>query len=230
MPSQAQLRETFLKQRLQRLADEQKKFSEQACTHLLHSTIWNNSQYIACYWAVNGELSIHPLLTNNPNAIIPDNLITSTLSGAKKNNASTKTLYLPTLIPTPLEREGRVRGNKKTETFSTLALHFLPFSSSTVLQKNKYGIPEPHYKSTHEKPIAELDLILLPLIAFDSQGHRIGMGAGYYDRTLENIMELRKRPKLLGCAFSDQETNQIEPNPWDIPLDGVVTENGVRYF
>lgn len=76
-------------------------------------------------------------------------------------------------------------------------------------------------------PRAEPDIILMPLLGFDKAGTRLGYGGGYYDRTLAF---LRKRPMLVGLAFSAQALDHIPREPHDIPLDAVVTENGVEFF
>jgi 5-formyltetrahydrofolate cyclo-ligase len=74
----------------------------------------------------------------------------------------------------------------------------------------------------------ELELVLTPLVAFDSDGERIGMGGGYYDRTFSFLRGRRQllKPKLVGLAFACQQVPKITPNPWDIRLYCVITEAG----
>jgi 5-formyltetrahydrofolate cyclo-ligase len=76
-------------------------------------------------------------------------------------------------------------------------------------------------------PQVEPDVIVMPLLGFDSRGTRLGYGGGYYDRTLA---KLSKRPRLIGLAFSAQELAEIPHEPHDIPLDAIVTEKGARNF
>jgi 5-formyltetrahydrofolate cyclo-ligase len=76
-------------------------------------------------------------------------------------------------------------------------------------------------------PHAEPDLVLMPLLGFDKAGTRLGYGGGYYDRTL---MGLSKRPRLIGFAFAAQQFEHIPREPHDVPLDAVVTENGITHF
>lgn len=76
-------------------------------------------------------------------------------------------------------------------------------------------------------PRAAPDLILMPLLGFDRAGTRLGYGGGYYDRTLAGM---RKRPMLVGLAFSAQAFDHIPREAHDIPLDAVVTETGVEFF
>lgn len=76
-------------------------------------------------------------------------------------------------------------------------------------------------------PLVEPDVIIMPLLGFDSRGTRLGYGGGYYDRTLER---LKKRPRLVGIAFAAQEFDSIPHEPHDMPLDVIVTEQGARSF
>jgi 5-formyltetrahydrofolate cyclo-ligase len=76
-------------------------------------------------------------------------------------------------------------------------------------------------------PRAVPDLILVPLLGFDGKGTRLGYGGGYYDRT---IAALEKKPLLVGLAFSAQEFDEIPREAHDVPLDAVITEEGVRFF
>jgi 5-formyltetrahydrofolate cyclo-ligase len=76
-------------------------------------------------------------------------------------------------------------------------------------------------------PRAEPDIVLMPLLGFDSAGTRLGYGGGYYDRTLASMI---KKPLLIGLAYSAQELAHIPREDHDVPLDAVVTELGVRFF
>ncbi|HID49286.1 MAG TPA: 5-formyltetrahydrofolate cyclo-ligase [Chromatiales bacterium] len=110
-------------------------------------------------------------------------------------------------------------------------LWFLPYAPHTPLQLNRFGIPEPlhHPGERRFKPHA-LDLVLLPLVAFDSHGHRLGMGGGYYDRTLAFLTHRRiwSKPRLLGTAYQFQQQASLPVHPWDVPLDGIATEQGIN--
>jgi 5-formyltetrahydrofolate cyclo-ligase len=76
-------------------------------------------------------------------------------------------------------------------------------------------------------PRVEPDVILMPLLGFDKRGTRLGYGGGYYDRTLGT---LSKRPRLVGIAFAIQELPEIPREAHDVPLDVIVTEDGVHSF
>ncbi|MDO7653149.1 MAG: 5-formyltetrahydrofolate cyclo-ligase, partial [Porticoccus sp.] len=81
-------------------------------------------------------------------------------------------------------------------------------------------------KSANIVPPLGLDLILLPLVAFDHRGNRLGMGGGFYDRTLARQKNFTR---LIGLAQSCQETDSIAHQPWDITLHAIVTEKTVIY-
>ena len=76
-------------------------------------------------------------------------------------------------------------------------------------------------------PLADPDIIIMPLLGFDKHGTRLGYGGGYYDRT---IAGLKKRPRLIGLAFASQELEHIPRDTHDVPLEAVVTEAGFRHF
>lgn len=97
------------------------------------------------------------------------------------------------------------------------------------LRPNRFGIPEPVRRRRHIQPVHALDLMLLPLVGFDAQCNRLGMGAGFYDRSLASLRRRRhwRRPLLIGIAHECQRVDQLTPQPWDVPLDAVVTEAGV---
>jgi 5-formyltetrahydrofolate cyclo-ligase len=99
------------------------------------------------------------------------------------------------------------------------------------LKQNRYKIPEPHISNDRIFPADKLDVVLMPLVAFDKQGGRLGMGKGYYDRTFAFLCEkVLSKPFLLGLAYAFQCVEAIDVEPWDVPLFGVVTEEGFRGF
>lgn len=74
------------------------------------------------------------------------------------------------------------------------------------------------------------DLMLVPLAAFDARGHRIGYGAGYYDRAIARLTALGRTPRLVGIAFDCQEVPQVPDEPHDMALPEILTESGLRSF
>jgi len=106
------------------------------------------------------------------------------------------------------------------------SLWFCRYQPGDRLIPNRFGIHEPnHHKYPPVKPWG-LDLILMPLVAFDSDCNRLGMGGGYYDRTL-GFLQTRNRwqsPCLIGVAHECQKVDGLPIQSWDIPLQGVITE------
>ena len=110
-------------------------------------------------------------------------------------------------------------------------LHFLPYAPGDTLAVNRFGIPEPLLRSRRVIRITRLDLVLTPLVGFDVHGNRLGMGGGFYDRTFDFLRrrQMWRKPHLLGVAFELQRCPEGLPHqPWDVPLDGVVTESAVH--
>ena len=109
-------------------------------------------------------------------------------------------------------------------------LRFRRFSSRTPLTLNRFGIPEP--ASGRLISGLALDVVIAPLVAFDADGVRLGMGGGFYDRTFR-FLRFRKswrHPRLLGFAYELQRVEQLQSEAWDIPLDVAVTESGIYEF
>ena len=108
-------------------------------------------------------------------------------------------------------------------------LWFARWKPGEPLRPNRYGIPEPADRR-YTLSGCDLDLVIVPLVAFDQQGNRLGMGGGYYDRTFAPCRNRSRRPLLIGWAHALQEVPELPARPWDIPLDGLVTEQGIRRF
>jgi 5-formyltetrahydrofolate cyclo-ligase len=97
------------------------------------------------------------------------------------------------------------------------------WSPDTELANNRYGIAEP--EGTGVVRIADIDLVLVPLVGWDRAGGRLGMGASFYDRLFQPFVELEK-PLRIGVAYELQRLPSVPRDPWDIRLHGVLTENG----
>lgn len=94
------------------------------------------------------------------------------------------------------------------------------------LRRNRFGLLEPAAHPTLSLQFCTL--VLVPLVAFDARGYRLGMGGGFYDRALA-FRHRRKRwrgPLLIGVAFGAQQVARIPDLPWDVRLDAILTDNG----
>ena len=106
---------------------------------------------------------------------------------------------------------------------------FYAIGPHTPIEQGRFKLREPAVRSS-DTPIdpSNLDVALLPLLAFDAHGHRLGMGGGYYDRY---FAEANRRPLIIGVGYQVQQAQHTLPTePWDIHLDGVVAETGFRLF
>jgi 5-formyltetrahydrofolate cyclo-ligase len=102
-------------------------------------------------------------------------------------------------------------------------LLFALYSPDSPLRNNHYRIPEPEITTEHPAfPASILDLLIAPLVAFDQQCQRIGMGGGYYDRTLAG--QNADKPVRIGLAYEFQQVTSIQAQDWDIPMHKIVTE------
>ena len=123
-------------------------------------------------------------------------------------------------------------------TFSLPVLHpickghllFLEYGPDTPLVKNRYNIDEPELACHNVMPTHCIDVILMPLVGFDNKGNRLGMGGGYYDRTLAFTRFTQQRPILIGIAHDEQEVDSLPYASWDIPLDVIVTPKRILTF
>lgn len=121
---------------------------------------------------------------------------------------SGKKVYLPVLHP-----------------FSPGNLLFLNYHPASELLINRLKIQEPKLDVRDVLPLSELDVLITPLVAFDVNGQRLGMGGGFYDRTLQNWQQYGLHP--VGYAHDCQQVEQLPVEKWDIPLPAVVTPSKV---
>jgi 5-formyltetrahydrofolate cyclo-ligase len=115
-----------------------------------------------------------------------------------------KRVYLPVLHP-----------------FSPGNLLFLHYHPSSDLVVNRLNIREPKLDVRDVLPLSQLDVLVTPLVAFDAAGQRLGMGGGFYDRTLQNWRQHRLQP--VGYAHDCQQVDALPTEQWDIPLPAVIT-------
>jgi 5-formyltetrahydrofolate cyclo-ligase len=124
----------------------------------------------------------------------------------------------PRALMRALEARGAVLALPRIECGT---LSFRRWNEGDVLIDNPHGIAEPRAEAEVLAP----NLVLVPLLAFDASGHRLGYGGGYYDRVLPDLKAFR-----IGVAYAGQEVPLLPHEPHDHPLDAVVTEEGVRRF
>ncbi|URQ60234.1 5-formyltetrahydrofolate cyclo-ligase [Pantoea alhagi] len=115
-----------------------------------------------------------------------------------------KQVYLPVLHP-----------------FSPGNLLFIHYTPETILIPNRLRIPEPPLDVRHIIPLSRLDVMFVPLVAFDKQGQRLGMGGGFYDRTLQHWRSHGFLP--IGLAHDCQQVDTLPVEAWDIPLPAILT-------
>ena len=106
-------------------------------------------------------------------------------------------------------------------------LSFAPYTAQSLLCLNQYCIPEPVHNAAQQIAAETMDVIIVPVLAFDQYCHRIGMGGGYYDRALATIDTTRTT--TIGLAYDLQCIDRITPAAWDIALDIVITPSCVYH-
>ncbi|MBZ2193149.1 5-formyltetrahydrofolate cyclo-ligase [Pseudoalteromonas arctica] len=117
------------------------------------------------------------------------------------------TVYLPIIHP-----------------FNGANLLFQRYEKNSPMRANRYGILEPKLNCSQIYPLPVLDYLLMPLVAFDKQGNRLGMGGGFYDRTLARLHEQNwQKPQLIGLAHECQKVEALPIESWDVPLKTIIT-------
>ena len=106
-------------------------------------------------------------------------------------------------------------------------LRFAPVTEETPMRRGKYNIPVPEFMLSELASPEELELVLVPLVAFDISLNRLGMGGGYYDRSFAFRANNTNSPHLVGVAHEFQRVRALDAEPWDIPMDLCVTEKSV---
>ena len=145
-------------------------------------------------------------------------------------------IYLPAageLDCTPVAVEAWHRGREVfLPVIDGSALRFAPFHLRSELRANRFGIPEPVTPRRKWRTARQLDVIVAPLVAFDVHGHRLGMGGGFYDRTLafRTRRAWARRPHFIALAFELQKMAELPSDAWDVRLDAVVTESETYRF
>ncbi len=145
--------------------------------------------YVAGYWAVGGEMSLHAVLHRLCDGAV---------------------YCLPVLM-----RDGRLR--------------FAPWRPGDDLAPNRFGIPEPAVSASSTLAPEDLAAALVPLVAFDAEGHRLGAGGGWYDRSFAFRLAASAAPSplLVGVGYESQREERLAAEPWDVSMDMLATEAGL---
>lgn len=142
-------------------------------------------------------------------------------------------LYLPNdgeIDPRPLLREAQRRGKHTylpvLSAWPRTKMVFQRVTRHEKLASNRFRILEPRPQPARQRKIWALDLVLLPLVGFDDRGGRLGMGGGFYDRSLAYLRQRKNwhKPTLMGLAHECQRVDALAMASWDVPLQATVTD------
>jgi 5-formyltetrahydrofolate cyclo-ligase len=109
-------------------------------------------------------------------------------------------------------------------------LRFAPWRPGEALVSNRHGIPEPDLPASALLPAEAMAFVVAPLVGFDANGHRLGMGGGWYDRSFAFRRTQAAPPWLVGAAFAAQQVESVMPEHWDMPLDALCSEREALLF
>ncbi|HGO5817420.1 TPA: 5-formyltetrahydrofolate cyclo-ligase [Mannheimia haemolytica] len=154
-----------------------------------------------------------------------ESIIPQALSLIESYQASHIAFYLPfngEISPIPLMEQLLQQGKKLylplLHPFTSGQLLFVNYNCKTILKFNRLGIQEPILDVRNILPLQELEMIFTPLVACDKAGNRLGMGGGFYDRTLAQAPHLIS----VGLAHECQQVEQLPIESWDMPLDHII--------
>ncbi len=167
---------------------------------ITHLPAWQRARHIGLYWPADGEVDTQALMLNAWH--------------------SGKQIYLPALQPPP----GAIGPNR---TRIDGVLHWRRWTPYVAMRQGLFDLPEPLRQATSIRPLNRLDMLLVPLVGFDAQGHRLGMGGGFYDRTLAGRGRFR-RPSIIGIAHAGQQVSALPHDWWDYPLDACITDRAIQ--
>ena len=142
-------------------------------------------------------------------------------------------LYLPTdgeidprLLLRAAQRRGKATYLPVLSAWPRTKMVFQRVRPGEKLSPNRFRILEPQVNVSRQRKVWTLDLVLLPLVGFDDIGGRLGMGGGFYDRSLAYLARRKawRKPILLGLAHECQKVERLAQASWDVPLEGTVTD------
>ena len=132
----------------------------------------------------------------------------------------------PRLLMRAAQRRGKATYLPVLSAWPQTKMVFQRIRPGEKLKPNRFRIPEPRYNIARQRKVWALDLVLLPLVGFDDVGGRLGMGGGFYDRSLAYLARRKdwRKPTLLGLAHECQKVQRLAQASWDVPLQGTVTD------
>ena len=187
------------RERRHALSFREQQIASQSLTKMIQrQPFFLRSKTFGYYIANDGEIDPAPVLNLNLNL----------------KKSIKKDFYLPVLQP-----------------LNTGKLWFLLHDDNeyktSSMQLNRFGIPEPR-AAGNPRSLFALDVVFMPLVAFDKSGGRLGMGGGFYDRSFSFKKDnAHKKPLLIGLAHHCQEWESLPTESWDIPLDAIMTDTGI---
>ena len=174
---------------------------------------------VAAYRAVRGEIPLEDLMDGPGGpADDPGNGPDNSAEGLAPNSD-------PALVGAPGASLNRVRYTLPR--VRGRDLEFVLCRPGQPFEPSAFAIPEP--VGGEVVALADHDVVLVPVVAFDADGYRVGQGQGFYDRALAALAAARPDPGpvLIGVAHSFQQVDEAPRHPWDVPLDAVVTESAL---
>lgn len=129
----------------------------------------------------------------------------------------------PDLAIDTLLKQGRNVVVPVMHSFRKGYLNFQLYTSKTPMHENHFGIREPILSSVDTVALQNINYLFMPLVGFDALGNRLGMGGGFYDRTLNKIDDFITKPKLIGLAHDCQQVTDLPVESWDVPIDMILT-------
>lgn len=132
----------------------------------------------------------------------------------------------PRLLLRAAQRRGKITYLPVLSAWPRTKMVFQRVRAGETFRPNRFRIPEPRINPGKQRKIWALDLVLMPLVGFDDEGGRLGMGGGFYDRSLAYRMWRKtwKKPTLLGLAHECQKVQRLAQASWDVPLSGTVSD------
>jgi 5-formyltetrahydrofolate cyclo-ligase len=225
-------RKKLQQQRAKISLSEQKKTSAIITEQLSQHPLFLQSRSIASYKAIQHEIDpsalIHKAWQNKQTCYLPvlySQQLNFSQGGARMSNPRVYNIH------EDCELSGKTDKNLSARSIQGHQLIFCAYQPHTLLKKNRFNIPEPSFSLDSCIAPQDIDLVLVPLVGFTEKGQRLGMGAGFYDRSFAFLLHSSRpaRPFLLGLAYEWQKLATLKEKNWDVPLNAIITEKKIYY-